>query len=269
MHKGTDSDYLRNEQYKNSSNLNARAELHRRFSTSPVDWQQWVFDQLDLPENARILELGAGPGWLWLDNRARIAAGWRITLSDMSAGMVEEQRRNLAGIHTQMDHQVIDAQDIPFDDAMFDAVIANHMLYHVPDLNRALAKIRRILKPDGRLYAATNGNDHMIEIWGFIQQLSPVPLDERDQVFHRNFRLEDADKLLKPYFASVEKRLFEDGLRVTEAGPLVNYICSGLSMEECPEQLKERGRAFFQQMIDRDGAIHITKSTGLFVCQRT
>jgi len=41
------------------------------------------------------LKLGCDPGYLWLNNRDRIPAGWSITLSDLSAGMAREARLNL------------------------------------------------------------------------------------------------------------------------------------------------------------------------------
>ena len=75
-------------QYRNASNLNARIDLHQRFSTNKYGWQRWIFDQLDLPLQCRILELGCGPGNLWLENLDRIPESWDIVLSDFSAGML-------------------------------------------------------------------------------------------------------------------------------------------------------------------------------------
>ena len=57
-----DKSYLRDQQYKDSSNLDARANLHRLYSTSPLDWHKWVFDQLDLQPGTAVLECGCGPG---------------------------------------------------------------------------------------------------------------------------------------------------------------------------------------------------------------
>ena len=57
--------------------------------------------------------------------------------------------------------QVFDAQELPFPDDAFDVVVANHMLYHVPEPARAAAEIGRVLRPDGLLLAATNGPDHL------------------------------------------------------------------------------------------------------------
>ena len=64
--------YLR-EQYKNAANLNDRIQLHVRFSTNPYDFHMWVFDQLKLGPDSRVLELGCGPGSLWRPNLARTA----------------------------------------------------------------------------------------------------------------------------------------------------------------------------------------------------
>ena len=66
--RGIDSDYLLNEQYKNAQNLTARARLHIRFSTNKYRWPTWLFDRFDLPGDARLIELGTGPSWLWVEN---------------------------------------------------------------------------------------------------------------------------------------------------------------------------------------------------------
>lgn len=55
----------------------------------------------------------------------------------------------------QIIKKIIDIQNIPYEDNSFDLVIANMMLYHVPDLPRALAEVGRVLKPEGKLYTAT------------------------------------------------------------------------------------------------------------------
>ncbi len=70
----TDQDHL-HAQYQAASKLNARIALHQRFGTAEVGWQEWVFDQLALPPDARVLELGCGTGRLWVRNGSPVPAG--------------------------------------------------------------------------------------------------------------------------------------------------------------------------------------------------
>ena len=79
--------------------------------------------------------------------------------------MIDESKRNLANSGRPFNHEVVAVQSIPYADATFDAVIANHMLYHVPDLEKAISETRRILKPTGKLFNATNGKNHMRELY--------------------------------------------------------------------------------------------------------
>lgn len=150
-------------QYKTPDNLSARANLHLRFGDAMRPWHPWVFDQLEnLPSTCRILEVGCGPGWFWRQNSIRIPGDWRLSLSDLSPGMVGEAKKHVA--HLQTEFAVADVQALPFAANAFDAVIANHMLYHVPDRQQAIAEFKRVLAPGGRLYVSTIGEDHMQEI---------------------------------------------------------------------------------------------------------
>ena len=258
----TDQNHLLQSQYQNAVNLNARIALHARFGVNAYGLHQWIFDQFALPEPCRVLELGCGSGALWMGNRERIPANWNITLSDFSTGMMEDARRNLAEIAHPFTFRQIDAQSIPLPDFSLDAVIANHMLYHVPDRSKALAEIRRVLKPESILYAATNGRDHLREISRMQQRFG---IADAISTHTDAFSLENGAAQLAPHFARVTLRRHEDALRVTEAEPLVAFI---LSMPDAPpahDARTEALRAFIAEELARHGVIHITKSTGLFV----
>ena len=62
---GIDSARILREQYKDGSNLSARIRLHQRFSTNRYGFFRWMFDRIQIPESARVLELGCGTGILW------------------------------------------------------------------------------------------------------------------------------------------------------------------------------------------------------------
>jgi len=253
-----DPSYVR-DQYRASHNLESRIALHERFSTAKQKWFDWYWEHFDLPTDARILEIGCGTGMLWRDNRARVPATWRLTLSDFSLGMIESCATHLRGAS----HIQSDAQAIPFRDNYFDAVIANHMLYHVPDVSRALAEIRRVLKSTGKFYAATNGITHMRE---YSDLISEYLCTEESIAPPKSFSLENGSEQIGKYFQSVQRFDFEDSLLISETEPLVAYALSGFVGKQWLDVDREDSlRQFIAERIARDGAIRITKSTGLFI----
>lgn len=258
---GSNQAYLA-DQYRNPSNLNARVRLHHLYSTNPYGWQRWVFDQLRLPDAAQVLELGCGPGDLWFQNHDRIPAGWQITLSDFSAGMLAQVQARLDGLRVFNLEQVdAGAPPFPFQDGQFHAVIANHMLYHVTDRKAALAEIRRVLKPGGTLFCSTVGQDHLKEINALVSRFDPAltAWGSTTDVF----TLENGADQLAPWFPQITIHRYEDALEVTDAAPLVDYILSGW-IQLPPERL-EPFRVFVAAEIEASGgAFHITKDSGLF-----
>jgi len=262
MSKFTDQQYLKTDQYKDSSNLDARVMIHQRFSTNSYGWFKWVFDTLTtFPENAKILELGCGPAYLWKENINRIPTGWDITLSDLSSGMVDTAWRNLVVTGRTFQFKEIDAQSIPFGDETFDAVIANHMLYHVPDRGKAIAEIQRILKSAGHFIATTVGENHMKEMMGWYGRVHVSKIWES---FANPFTLENGLEQLKPYFPQVELSRYEDNLQVTEIEPLIAYLRSGMRVTELSENELLDLQHDLEKELKEKGSIFITKDSGLF-----
>ena len=252
-------EYLR-AQYRDSSNLSARAGLHIRFSAEKYPWFHWVFDHFDIPENGRVLELGCGTGLLWRDNLERIPRGWSITLTDASQGMVQEAEQSLLDTGLDFTFRIVDAQSIPYEKDSFDAVVANHMLYHVPDLATALSEIRRVLRPGGRLYAATIGLNHMAEIREVPQELGIRTPLAGDQIVAR-FNLDSGAGELADWFAEVEVECRPGVLVVTEAAPLVDYV---MSFARLSDEEAVKLHTYFSGEIQREGAFRITTESGIF-----
>jgi SAM-dependent methyltransferase len=136
-----------------------------------------------------VLEVGCGRGEL----AARIASelGARVVALDVSERMVELARD--AGV----DATIGDVQELPFEDSSFDCAVAAWMLYHVPDVDRGLAELARVLRPGGRLVAVTNGERNLPELWG--------RFGERSRRLHA-FSVENAEGQLKRHFARVTRR---------------------------------------------------------------
>jgi SAM-dependent methyltransferase len=262
MSKFNDQEFLKNEQYSDSSNLDARVELHRRFSTNPYGWYPWIFDTLEtLPSPARVLELGSGPGYLWKECVDRIPAGWNITLSDLSDGMVDAAWRNLVVTGRAFKFEQIDAQSIPYPDETLDIVIANFMLYHVPDRPKALQEIHRVLKKGGHLLAATAGQGHLAELDNWLKKASP----DKFVPFNSPFTLDNGLKLLKPFFSTVEIKRYDNNLRVTETEPLMAYIYSTIKARDIPGSALAGLRREFEDILSQKGEIVISIDAGLFL----
>ncbi len=260
----SDQSYLRNQQYKTVGNLQARIQIHRRFSANQENWFEWEYDRLGLAAGQRLLDLGCGPGEIWKTNRARLPEDLQVYLCDLSLGM--SQTAALAmGPDMRFCGLAGDAQTLPFPAGSMDVVMANHMLYHVPDIRRALGDIRRVLRVGGLLAAATNGISHLAELYDFIRQEAPGFRTENDSA--QRFGLENGAGQMQEYFASVQIHLYEDHLWVTEVDPLLDYIGSMWWMDQWTENLRDRFLKRISAEIQQNGGVRIQKSSGLILAR--
>jgi ubiquinone/menaquinone biosynthesis C-methylase UbiE len=176
--------------------------------------------------------------------------------------MVEQAQENLRDSGWPFTFDVVDAQTIPYDDASFDAVIANHMLYHVPDRAKALAEMRRVLRPGGKLYTSTVGETHTRELFEMIGRFDP---DGKFKHVIPAFTLENGAAQLAPWFSDITLHRYEDDLEITEVEPLVAYV---MSMVEAGSVFTDDKRLAFAEYVEQklatQGTIHITKDSGLF-----
>lgn len=252
------------EQYKNAKNLNDRISLHEKYSTNSQGWFNWLFEKIDFSKVNRLLELGCGNGKLWQENKIDLR-NREIFLSDISEGMVEEVRNKLG---SDFNCIVADAEKIPFKDAYFDSVIANHVLFYLNDLNQGLKEIRRVLKPNGVLYCSTYGSRHMKEITDIVQSFdSRVNLSNHS--LYDVFGLENGESILKQYFTSVQRMDYQDSLEITESKPLIDYImsCHGNQNEILGPKLNEF-KEYIEELLMNNGKIIVTKQAGLFICSK-
>lgn len=258
-------------QYQNATNISARINLHRLYSTNQTGWFPWVYEQCKITSGLRVLELGCGNGALWKDNYKKLPDSIEIVLNDISSGMLRDTRRELEELEgvsgrQRFRYQSFDCHSIPYDKEVFDVVIANHVLFYCEDIKKVLSEVNRVLKPGGRLICSTYGKNHMIEITRLVQKFNSQIILSADHLYE-NFGLENGALVLQQYFDSVTKEQFKDALVVTEPEPLIEYIlsCHGNQNQYLLEKYKE-----FREFVERKTkkGFHITKEAGLFICKK-
>jgi SAM-dependent methyltransferase len=170
-------------QYADEKGLETRQAVYGTGAGEPFDVALAAFREI---APRRVLEVGGGQGFFAV--RLREELGCEVVGLDVSERMVELQRER--GI----DARAGDVQELPFPEASFDAVSAQYMLYHVPDLERGLSEIARVLRPGGRLVAITNAVDHLYELWSLVG---------RDRRAEGTFNDENGEAFLQPHFPHV------------------------------------------------------------------
>lgn len=231
-----DPDLIRRE-YATEEGLSARLSVYRQLTglTAP----ELAFRAVEEVGPERMLEAGCG----WGDFSARVAAelGASVVAVDISPRMVELARER------GVDARVGDVQELPFRDGEFDCVAANWMLYHVPDLERGLSELARVLAPGGRLVAATNGLQHLGELWS---------LAGRDRANEPvRFFAETAEPFLQRHFVSVERRSVDVPVTFPDVSAVRHYIESSVAHKHLASHV-----------VDFEGALVATSRQVVFVC---
>lgn len=257
-------------QYRNSSNLTARIDLHNRYSVNPQGWFPWIFSLLNLKDGMRILELGCGDGALWMKNPDLPRKDLEISLSDISDGMVRDARRNISRSlpgSSFFRYYTFDCAHIPFADRSQDLVIADHVLFYCDSIPQVLKEVRRVLRPGGRFVCSAYGRNHMREITQLVQEFDSHVVLSADHLYER-FGLENGRKILEAAgaFDEITLHRYEDALVVTDAQPLIEYIlsCHGNQNRYLIDRYREF-RGFVEEKVR--GGFRIQKEAGAFLCR--
>ena len=252
-------------QYQNAANISARIRLHREYSVNPKGWFPWLLEQCELHEGMRILEIGCGNGALWSENREWIPEHMQVVLSDKSDGMLRDVQREL-GEDERFSYERFDCNEIPYGEAEFDLVIANHVLFYCEDIPQVLSECKRVLRPNGQFLCSTYGRNHMKEITELVQRFNKDIVLSADCLYE-HFGLENGAEILRTFFPKAEKHIYKDAIEIDEPEPLISYIlsCHGNQNQLLLDQYKEFGEFVSQQM---RGGFHITKEAGAFICKK-
>lgn len=252
-------------QYQDASNISARINLHSLYSQNKQGWFPWIYEQMQVESGMRILEIGCGDGELWKQNFGSLPDGIRISLSDISEGMLRDARRKIGAEDTRFDFLVFDCHSIPYEDGTFDMAAANHMLFYCMDIEKVCREVRRVLKPGGKFICGTYGGDHMKEINGLVQKFDERIVLSAEKLYER-FGRENGGQILEPYFSNVQWVQYEDKLVVPDPEPLIAYIlsCHGNQGQHLLNRYSEF-RSYVKKRTEK--GFEITKDAGIFICR--
>lgn len=264
---GGDQTYLKHDQYRDTSRLAARTNLHAKYGTATVPWFDWVHATAGVEAGALVLEVGCGEGRLWEAAPASVS-GTPITLVDLSAGMVAAALDRIGMVDAGPDAVgvVADVERLPFRGRSFDVVIANHMLYHASDPASAVAELARLMRADGLLVAATNGPQHLAELGEIRAEVFGIrPLDDTLAVFG----IETGRVLLDSKFTDVDWVAYDDQLVCTDPDDVLAYLRSVPPGEGATaDQDAQMEMAVTARFEEGGGSMIISKDSGLFLCRR-
>jgi len=193
-------------EYASERGLEGRRAAYR-FAIGP-NAPQMAFEAVAEAAPRRVLEVGCGPGELAA--RIQDELGAEVVAMDISPRMVELARGR------GVDARVGDVLDLPFAAGEFDCAVAAWMLYHVPNPDRAVAELARMLRAGGRLVAVTNAPDHLREL----RALLGLPTDRAAHPFSGA----NGEELLRRHFDRVEARDAAGTIRFPNRDAVVAYV---------------------------------------------
>ena len=227
-------------EYASEEGLAARALVYGRGHTGP-DAHVAVLAAVSEASPSRVLEIGCGRGEL--AERMACDLGADVVALDQSERMVELARgRGVRAV-------VAGAEELPFGNAEFDCAVAAWVLYHVADVDGALAEVVRVLRPRGRLVAATNGADHMRELWRLVgrDRSAEVPV----------FRGDNGEEILRRHFPTVERREIRGTALFADRNAVRAYVAASIGHRHLADRVP-----------DLPDPLHATRSVVVFVAEK-
>jgi ubiquinone/menaquinone biosynthesis C-methylase UbiE len=257
--------------YETDDNLRIRQETHDKYTVPKNDFPRWVLETVNWNGDETILDLGAGIGTYY----SRLLA----MVPNATYHAIDISHKMLKNHPAPSDFLTLsNAMYLPYSDDSFDVVMANHMLYHVSNIDAALKEIRRVLKPNGKVLIATNSIHTMPELqvlmrraivlltrYGATQVRPPaLPSD--------SFALENGTRILAQHFFAVVRHDNPGQLVFTEIEPAITYLESmrELRQDHLPEDVAWEDmmlimRQQITQLIKHLGKLEINKMSGALI----
>lgn len=255
--------------YADGREIDARAAFYARYREGRPGFHDWVREHLELPVSGAVLDVGCGPADLWRagpeGSRQGFTGFGAPVLLDLSPGMLADARDRLADLGPLPVRG--DAQELPFRDGAFTAVVANHMLYDVEDLHRTLAELRRVLTRGGPLHATTNGGRHLAEFRDALRRAG-LRGEFVEKPWHMRFDIDGGARAFGRQFDRVRIHRWNETLHVDDAEPLLAYADSiGHLRARFDDERRRAFREIVECEIAESGTFPVTCESGLLIAR--
>jgi len=270
---GFDRAFVKDTAYGDDANLAARQAIFR-YQEDRVEFFGWALDHVEWRGGERVIDVGCGRGQ-YLDRLAREGRVRVLVGMDLSTGMLAGVRGHWPEERDTPALVNADAERLPVRDGAADVALAMHMLYHVPDIPRAIAELRRVVRPGGTVLVAANAPGGLAELyrlrWDSIAAVAGQPVKPWN--WFSRFNMENGAPMLQAAFEHVDAHPLTRELRVPEPEPVVAFLDSqsipdgvlpeGLDWSEVVDEMR-RGAA---ERIAAEGFFGVTVRMGVLVCR--
>ncbi|MCY3916575.1 MAG: class I SAM-dependent methyltransferase [Chloroflexi bacterium] len=256
--------------YETDRNLRIHEETQAKYSVPRVDFVRWTLDTIDWTGNEVILDIGAGRG----GHYARLMQ----EQPDITYFALDLSPSLLRCHPCAADRLALgDAMRLPFHSDSFDIVMANHVLYHLADVDAGLAEIKRVLKPDGRVLAATDSLHNIPQLQMLIHRANVFLSDNGVKVKPPTlpcdaFALENGTRILARHFFAVVRHDLPCQLKFDDIEPAMEYLESmrdlrqgGLPEDVDWEHMMMVVRRDMTQLLQLGGSLDIDLAVGALV----
>jgi SAM-dependent methyltransferase len=213
-------------EFASEERLGTRNAIYRRLIEG-TDAEELVFEAVAEADPHDVLDVGCGAG----EMAKRIAdeLGVRVVCVDTSERMVSLAR------DADLEARVGDVQALPFEDGQFDCVVAAWLFYHVADRERAIAECARVLRPGGRLVAATLADENLGDLWDLLGASNERAL---------TFSSANGAQQLARHFAEVETREATGVVVFPDSGAMRKFVAADMTRAHAAANVPELREPF-------------------------
>ncbi len=250
-------------QFHDDKGLSFRMDFYKKYDSAPISFPDWLFSKYSFKKNDIIIEFGAGNGRHWEERLDSLPDACKLFLTDFSDGMIDRLHDKFCN-NRSISVEKVDIQDVPYKDDFADVIIANHMLFHVPDLNKALSEVQRVLKQGGFFYAATDSNKGMRPFMhNIVKKFDPDTAAFTEQY---SFSTENGMDILTHYFSHVDLYTYEYPLVVNNPVDITKWFISTVGISGYNSEKEQEILNYFENYIQEHKAVVIPKIAGVFAC---